>query len=116
VRRICRHCKAEKQLSDGEIKSLSEIIPPELLSKHERFYAGKGCPACNETGYLGRVGLHEVMEIDDTLRDAILTKTPARELRDKAIAQGMVPMIDDGFYKASNGFTTIEEVLRMRHE
>ncbi len=116
VRKLCAECREEKKLSDAEAKSLAETMPAELLARHQTFYCGKGCASCNGTGYLGRVGMHEVMEIDNVLRDAILRKAPASEIRELAIRQGMAPMIIDGFCKAARGLTSIEEVLRMRYE
>lgn len=116
VRRVCVHCKKEKKLSEAEEKSLAEIMPSDLLAKHTTFYVGEGCGMCSGTGYLGRAGIHEVLEIDGVVRDAILQKTPAREIQKIAMSQGMVPMIVDGFIKAANGVTSIEEVLRMRYE
>lgn len=91
-------------------------MPAELLSQHTTFYSGEGCDRCGGTGYSGRIGLHEVMLIDGPIREAILRKTSASELRDIALAQGMKPLLVDGFYKAAVGLTTIEEVLRMRYE
>ncbi len=116
VRKICQHCKVQKTLNDAESKSLSEIMPEAFLEQHSTFYAGEGCDACNESGYMGRAGLHEVMLIDAPIREAILRKASASELRDIALAQGMKPIVVDGFYKAAAGITTIEEVLRMRYE
>ena len=116
VRKICRDCTQEGKLSEAEEKSLSEIMPSELLAKHVTFYSGTGCSTCNGTGYFGRAGLHEVLEIDSVIREAILRKASASEIRDIAISQGMVPMVVDGFCKAARGITSIEEVLRMRYE
>lgn len=116
VRKICKHCKAEKKSTPAEEKSLSEIMPKELAAGHPTFYYGKGCERCGGTGYSGRAGLHEVMVIDGPIREAILRKVSASEIRDIAIVQGMKPLVADGFYKAAQGVTTIEEVLRMRYE
>ena len=116
VRRICEHCKEEKQISALEAQSLSEIMPQELLEAHTTFYEGTGCSACGGTGYRGRAGVHEVLEISGPLRDAILRKATASEIRDLAIREGMTPIIIDGFKKAARGVTTIEEILRMRYE
>jgi len=116
VRRICAHCKVEKKNTKAEEKSLSEIMPKELLKKHATFYCGAGCEQCGGTGYAGRAGLHEVMVVDGPIREAILRKVSASEIRDIAIAQGMATLVADGFYKAAAGVTTIEEVLRMRYE
>ena len=116
VRRICKHCKEERAMTPAEAKSLSEVMPADLIRAHAVFYAGKGCDACGGTGYRGRAGLHEVMEIDNPVRDAILRKASANDIRDVAIKAGMVPIMMDGFHKAAQGITTIEEVLRMRYE
>ncbi len=116
VRRICKSCSKPYKLSSAEEKSLSEIMPPELLAKHGTFYKGEGCDACNGTGYHGRAGIHEVLEISGPMRDAILKKVSASDIRDLAVKNGMTPMIVDGFTKAAAGLTTIEEVLRMRYE
>jgi len=116
VRKICKHCKAEKKSTPAEEKSLSEIMPKELAAQHPTFYHGAGCERCGGTGYAGRAGLHEVMVIDGPIREAILRKVSASEIRDIAIAQGMKPLVADGFHKAAQGVTTIEEVLRMRYE
>jgi type II secretory ATPase GspE/PulE/Tfp pilus assembly ATPase PilB-like protein len=116
IRKICEHCKEEYKLSATEEKSLSETMPIKLIEQHRTFYRGKGCAACSGTGYFGRLGIHEVMEIDNPVRDAILRKASASELRAVAVENGMVPMMVDGFCKAAEGKTTIEEVLRMRYE
>ncbi len=98
------------------MESLSEVVPEKLLGKHKTFFKGRGCELCNFTGYIGRAGIHEVLEIDGPVRDAILKKAPANEIRDIAMQNGMVSMIVDGFHKAAAGLTSIEEVLRMRYE
>jgi type IV pilus assembly protein PilB len=116
VRRICEYCTEERALSDTEIESLCEVVPAELLDAHKTFYIGAGCDVCNDTGYRGRVGIHEVMEVDSDIREAILRRSSAGELRDIAMRHGMIPMIVDGFTKAARGITTIEEVLRMQYE
>ena len=116
VRRICAMCKEEYTITAAEEKSLSEILPPELRAKHSTFFHGKGCTACNGTGYRGRAGIHEVLEIDGPVRTAVLEKVPAHQIRIIGIANGMVPMVIDGLNKAAAGLTTIEEVLRMRYE
>ncbi len=116
VRRVCKSCKQPYKLSPAEEKSLSETMPAELLAKHGSFFHGAGCTACNDTGYHGRAGIHEVLEITPVIREAILRKISSSEIRNLAVQNGMVPMIVDGFAKAAAGITTIEEVLRMRYE
>jgi type IV pilus assembly protein PilB len=73
---------------------------------------GKGCGTCNKTGYKGRVGLYEVMEINDELRELILVGASALELKKKALDQGMIMLRRSGLTKVALGQTTIEEVVR----
>ncbi len=73
---------------------------------------GKGCDKCNGTGYKGRVGLYEVMEITDELRELILVGASALELRRKAIEEGMITLRGSGLRKIKDGVTTLEEVVR----
>ena len=103
-------------MTDAEIKSLSGIISREFLGEQKIFYHGIGCDECGGTGYMGRMGIHEVMDIDHVIRDAILRKESANNIRLLAEKQGMIPIILDGFHKAAQGLTTIEEILRMRYE
>lgn len=116
VRRICDHCKEKRTISEAALKSLSEVVSASVLAVQPTFYAGKGCEKCGGTGYHGRVGLHEVIELDTPVRESILKKCSTNEIRTVAIERGMVPMINDGFEKAKQGITTIEEVLRIAHE
>ena len=109
VRRICAACKEplevpEQALLDGGYtRGRSE--------DHEDFQ-GKGCATCNGTGYKGRVGLYEVMEINDELRELILVGASAIELKKKALDQGMITLRRSGLTKIALGQTTLEEVLR----
>ena len=73
---------------------------------------GRGCEKCNMTGYKGRVGLYEVMEIAEELRELILVGASALELRRKAIEEGMITLRGSGLRKLADGVTTIEEVVR----
>ncbi len=109
IRRICTECK--EQVS----------VPPEGLvevgfSKQEaselKIYKGRGCTTCNNTGFKGRVGLYEVMEITDELRELIIIGASAMELRRKAIDLGMVTLRESGLCKIREGITTIEEVVK----
>jgi len=96
-------------------------MPPEALievgfsseeAKAIKTYKGKGCATCNNTGYKGRIGLYEVMEITDELRELILIGASALELRKKAIDDGMITLRESGLFKIREGVTTIEEVVR----
>ena len=77
-----------------------------------RLYKGRGCQTCNNTGYKGRVGLYEVMEITDDLRELIILGASAMELRRKAIEIGMSTLRESGLCKIRDGITTIEEVVK----
>ena len=77
-----------------------------------RVYKGRGCPTCNNTGYKGRVGLYEVMEVTDALREMILTGASAIELKNKAMEEGMITLRGSGLRKLKALQTTVEEVVR----
>jgi type II secretory ATPase GspE/PulE/Tfp pilus assembly ATPase PilB-like protein len=116
VRTICSDCKVKKELAPEEKISLQDAFPPALLEGKTVFYKGQGCNRCSGSGYRGRIGIHEVMEIDDVLRQLIMKRANADEIRAQAIKNGMVTMTEDGFQKAVEGVTTLEEVLRVFHE
>lgn len=109
IRRICKECKEEVHMpSEG----LVEVgFKPEEVGDL-RLYKGRGCQACNNTGYKGRVGLYEVMEITDELRELIIIGASAMELRRKAIELGMITLRESGLCKIRDGITTIEEVVK----
>ena len=109
VRRICQNCK--EPLDVPEQAMLDAGYSQEEVAT-TKIYIGKGCGTCNKNGYKGRVGLYEVMEINDELRELILVGASALELKKKAIDQGMLTLRRSGLTKAALGFTTLEEVLR----
>jgi type IV pilus assembly protein PilB len=109
VRRICKDCKEEIQLP---AQALAEIGFPIEEAGKVRLYKGRGCPNCNNTGYRGRVGLFEVMEITDELRELILSGASAMELRRKAMEEGMITLRMSGLQKLRDGQTSVEEVVR----
>jgi type IV pilus assembly protein PilB len=109
VRRICTGCK--EQLPLPEQAMLDAGFTPEE-AKTARVFHGKGCPNCSNNGYKGRVGLYEVMEINDELRELILVGASAMELKKKALETGMITLRRSGLIKAMAGMTTLEEVLR----
>jgi type IV pilus assembly protein PilB len=109
IRRVCKDCKKE---NPTPAEALVEIgFSPEEAGKLKT-YKGNGCPTCNDTGYKGRIGLYEVMEITDEIRELILIGASSLELRKKAIEDGMLTLRESGLQKIRNGVTTIEEVLR----
>ena len=109
IRRICKDCKKEHPTPH---EALMEIGFSAEEAKALKTYKGRGCPSCNDTGYKGRIGLYEVMEITDEIRELILIGASALELRKKSIEDGMISLRDSGLQKIRNGVTTIEEVLR----
>jgi type IV pilus assembly protein PilB len=110
IRRICNNCKQE--VTDIPPKTLIEVgfTPDEVGSF--KLYKGRGCGICNGTGYKGRVGLYEVMEISEGIRDLIMVGATSVELKKKAIEEGMLTLRMSGLEKIKQGITTIEEVLR----
>jgi type IV pilus assembly protein PilB len=109
VRRICKDC----------IEPID--VPPQTLidagftpeeSKTVKIQKGKGCTVCNNTGYKGRCGLYEVMEVDDEIRELVLVGASAVELKKKAIERGMITLRRSGLIKVAAGMTTLEEVAR----
>ena len=109
IRRICKDCKKEHPTPH---EALVEIGFSAEEAKTLKTYKGRGCPSCNDTGYKGRIGLYEVMEITDEIRELILIGASALELRKKSIEDGMISLRESGLQKIRNGVTTIEEVLR----
>ncbi len=109
IRRICAECKEEVQLNPQAL--LDAGFSPEE-SKTVKVYKGKGCGTCNNSGYKGRAGLYEVMEIDDEIRELILVGASAVELKKKAIERGMITLRRSGLRKVMDGATTLEEVAR----
>lgn len=116
VRTICPDCKVKKELTEEEMKGLTDAFPAELLKGNHVFYRGEGCARCSGSGYKGRVGIHEVLEVTEEIRTLMMRRANADEMRAAAIKAGMVTMTVDGFEKARQGMTTLEEVLRVFHE
>lgn len=116
VRMLCHDCKTGKKLSDIEFENLKEFVPPNLLKDRRAFFVGNGCDSCERTGYQGRIGIHEVLEIDEDIRNLVMKKANATEIREMAMKNGMKTILEDGFQKAADGVTAIEEVLRVFHE
>jgi type IV pilus assembly protein PilB len=109
VRRICTECKEEQNLPPQALVDVG-FTPEE--AKTVKTYKGKGCERCNGTGYKGRAGLYEVLEINDDIRELVLVGASALELKKKAVEQGMFTLRRSGLVKIAAGVTTIEEVIR----
>lgn len=109
IRRVCPECKQDVQMPP---EALIEVGFSAEEAPNIKLYKGRGCSNCNGTGYRGRVGLYEVMEITDELRELIIIGASAMELRKKAIEVGMITLRESGLHKIRAGITTIEEVVK----
>ena len=109
VRRICKECREPTSPSTETLAQL-DLTPDDVIDK--KFYRGRGCAACNNTGFKGRTGLFEYMPINDQVRDLINQGASGQQVRDVAMQTGMVPLRTSGLEKAYGGITTIEEVIR----
>jgi type IV pilus assembly protein PilB len=109
IRRICKDCKTEHQYSEPELAALGTDL---VKLKALKFMKGAGCDSCSGTGYKGRAGLYEVMALSPELRRMILRGASVAELRDQAVAEGMLTLRMDGMKKIERGVTTLEEVVK----
>ncbi len=116
VRKICEMCKASYPVATSE---LTKNIPAAAIQKHfgnkdvAHVFKGRGCKICHSTGYTGRIGVFEVLEISKEIRKLITQKSDSDVIVKKAVDEGMTTMLDDGLDKAARGLTTIEEALRV---
>ena len=109
VRRLCKKCREEQKLAPEALVDIG--FSPEEAGKVKAFKT-KGCSACNETGYKGRTGLFEVLEVTNSIRDIILSKGQPRDIKEIAMKNGMISLRQSGLTKIKDGVTTVEEVLR----
>ncbi|MCH6256379.1 GspE/PulE family protein [Puniceicoccaceae bacterium K14] len=109
LRRVCNDCRRSYMPSLGMLTQLD--LDPGTLAENE-FYNGKGCASCANTGYRGRLGIFEMLEISESLREKINEGVPTITIRDMALQQGMRMLREDGIRNIFTGTTTIEEVLR----
>lgn len=132
VRKICTNCIQSFNLDKQMIEELKKQLDiPPILEKLEKnkiifsakqglesllFYRGKGCKKCNNSGYKGRIGIYEVLEITHAISNLILKNAPVNEIKEEAEKQGMFSIVEDGIIKAKSGITTIEEIMRVTKE
>jgi type IV pilus assembly protein PilB len=135
VRKLCPECRTEYTLTDKEIKTLKNGIDLDEVLKYlndskdsnkkgktasnwseMKFYKPKGCEQCGNEGYHGRVGIFEVLDVNEDIEKMIVESASTEAIERKAKERGMSTMIEDGFLKASQGITSIEEVLRVTKE
>ncbi len=113
ARKICENCKEEEHLSETIL--IKAGFSPDV-AKDVKCYIGKGCPECNNTGYKGRIAIHEIMPIKDELKEMILQGAPAADIKKEAVRLGMSTLRQSGLKKVMNGITTVEEILRVTFE
>lgn len=135
VRKLCNECKTTYTLSEKEVKALSDVFDmdkilamlktaPEMKGfinekstwKNINFHKPKGCDQCSNEGYHGRMGIYEVLEMNEEMGKLITSNASSDVLEEKARANGMRTMAEDGFIKAVQGITSIEEVMRVTKE
>lgn len=109
IRKICTACRTAYEPTEKVLQSLG-LTPHDVGDKN--FYYGKGCDACNQTGYKGRKGIYELLKISDPLREMINSRAPGVVMRQKAIELGMTTLREDGLRSIYDGLTTIEEVVK----
>ena len=122
LRKICEHCKESYVPTPAEVEifkqnitvmnCLNEITGGKDISQI-RLYRGRGCRVCQQTGFSGRVGIFEVLEVDEAIRLLVTKKESSDVIEGQALRSGMVPLLFDGLAKALNGTTTIEEVIKV---
>jgi general secretion pathway protein E len=105
VRKTCERCRSSFLPEPELVKSAG--LPPDILLTR-----GQGCPYCPRTGYRGRVGLFELLPIDDHIRRLTMARNPSSEISNYAVAQGMKTLRDDGIQKVRQGLTTVEELVK----
>lgn len=111
VRKICPECKDIDSNPDPRVLKLLGFTDEEV--QNTTFYIGRGCNQCNGTGYRGRQGIFEMLEMNTTLRQLAFNRAPLSEIRKAAVAAGMKTLLDDGKIKIRNGITTPEELVRI---
>jgi type IV pilus assembly protein PilB len=122
VQKICEVCKESSRITDEEAANI-EVVSPSVASKLRvatgqqnlsgaRVFRGRGCGACGNKGYAGRIGIFELLEITDDMRVLLTKKPTALEIQQLAEKEGMAPLLDDAVNKIMQGNTTVQEVLR----
>ena len=115
VRRLCKHCKVPGDITAEEIRELG--VDPSKISSRQIFRPGNTqCPTCQGTGYTGRLGIHEILVIDDEVRAQILQRTDSNSIRTSAIKRGFSTLRMDGARKVFMGQTSVEEVILASHD
>ena len=111
-RRVCTSCSEEIHIPKESWKKLGIEKVLAISGRKPVFYKGKGCHRCNNTGYFERIGIHEVLMIDDSLRDMIIKRSSSSQIKEFAVKEkGMLTLRDDAILKVVEGITTLEEAI-----
>ena len=119
MRRACESCKKKKKHIRADFEVSLEKVITDLLFQGKNsieFVEVTGCTECNNTGYLGRVGIYEVLEVSEAIQKLIVKRTSSQEIEDVAVSEGMTTLIQNGVEKVRDGETTIEEFIRVMKE
>lgn len=120
IRKICTKCRESYEITKDELvkMNLSENLIGKIFKKEKkiRVFHGRGCKSCVNTGFSGRIGIFEVLEMKDNVQKMVMEKANANQIQDQAIKNGMTTMLEDGIKKALVGMTTIEEIIRATKE
>ncbi len=120
VRKICSQCMASHVIKGKELTNLKKELPLEKIlgkkiDKELRVFKGQGCPVCQNSGYSGRVGIFELLEISEKVKELIMAQANADKIKEAAVKEGMKTMMEDGIQKVLQGQTTFEEILRVTY-
>ncbi|MBI4099720.1 type II/IV secretion system protein [Candidatus Microgenomates bacterium] len=120
LRKLCPHCRQEyvpPEIMVADIKTiLGPLLPPDKASGQIKLYRSRGCSECGDEGFLGRMGIYEVLPVSDKIAKLVLSHADAGQVENTAMEEGMITMKQDGYLKALEGTTTIEEVLRVAQD
>ncbi len=116
VRKICPTCKESYAPAPQLVEEIKTILGPLMPAGEVKLYKGKGCNECGGSGYLGRIGIFEVLTVTEKIAHLVLQRADSEAIEKQAIAEGMITMKQDGYLKVLSGVTTIEEVLRVAQE
>lgn len=137
VRKVCEHCKESYEATTEVVKEFKQVLgnmadhymmPKEpddkviaddlkkVKGEKLTLFKGKGCDKCGNSGYSGRIGIFEVLNMNDKIAKLVLERKPASEIEALAISDGMITLLQDGYLKAVEGITTMEEVLRVERD
>jgi type II secretion system protein E len=114
VRTLCRDCKQATEYAPDYLKDIQ--FPVQKMGEGCKIYKAAGCEACRNTGYRGRTGIYEILQVSEEIRQHIIARDPASRIKHSAVKQGMIPLREDGWTKVLAGITSIEEVLRVSDE